>query len=293
MTGIIFDIKHFAVHDGPGIRTTLFLKGCPLKCVWCHNPEGISGKPQLSWLQHKCVGCRRCEMECTQKVHRFSAGEHRILRDACTACGKCVKGCSVGALTVYGRTISVDEAMAELLEDADFYGEQGGITLSGGEAVRQADFCAEILKRIKAERIHTAVDTCGFVKKEALDKVIPYTDLFLYDIKAFDEAVHVRCTGVPNGQVLENIQYLNALGKQVEVRIPYVPHHNSDQIEKIAVFLAPLKSVNAVKVLPYHNYAKSKYASLDMADTSPESLPTEDAIEAAKETLRAHGLYVK
>lgn len=293
MTGRIFDIKHFAVHDGPGIRTTVFLKGCPLKCIWCHNPESISSKFQLSYLQHKCVGCQRCVAVCEQKVHRFEAQKHIVSYKDCVSCGNCVKVCSANALTIYGRTISVDEAMAEVFEDADFYADKGGVTLSGGEALMQADFCAQLLKRAKAAGIHTAVDTCGFVNKEALDKVVAYTDLFLYDIKAFDEAVHIRCTGVSNQLILDNIRYLNDLGKEIEVRIPFVPNCNSDQIEKIATFLAPLKAVKAVKVLPYHNYAKTKYASLDIPDTSPELLPKEEEIEAARQILRKNGLCAK
>lgn len=292
MNAKIFDIKHFAVHDGPGIRTTLFFKGCPLKCLWCHNPESISGKNQLSYLEYKCVGCRRCQEICESGVHVFKDG-HVLLRDNCIFCGKCEKVCNAGALTIYGREVSVDEIIDELVEDSDFYGSNGGVTLSGGECLMQADFCAELLKKIKENGIHTAVDTCGFVKRTELEKVIPYTDLFLYDIKAFDSDVHKKCTGVSNEIILENIKYLDSLGKEIEVRIPYVPEKNSDQIEKIAAFLAPLKSVKEVKVLPYHNYAKSKYASLDMPDTSPEALPSNDQIEEAKEILGKYGLKVK
>ena len=290
--GRIFDIKHFAVHDGPGIRTTVFLKGCPLKCVWCHNPESISPKTQLSFLANKCVGCGKCASVCDQGVHVFDQS-HKIIRENCIYCGKCEKACPVGALTIYGREVTVDDVMAEVLEDEDFYGEIGGVTLSGGECLAQADFCAEILSKVKMHGIHTAVDTCGFVKKEAIDKVAPFTDLFLYDMKAFDEDVHVKCTGVSNKIILENIKYIDSLGKDIEVRIPYVPGYNSDQIEKIAQFLAPLSSIKAVKVLPYHNYAKSKYASLDMTDTSPENLPRDSEIEDAKNILKNYGLNTK
>ena len=292
MIAHIFDIKHFAVHDGPGIRTTVFFKGCPLKCVWCHNPESISRQVQLSYLAYKCTGCRQCELACQHGAHAFE-GEHLLLRDRCLCCGECARVCPADALVLYGRDISIDEAMDEIIEDVDFYGEQGGVTLSGGEALLQADFCAALLKRAREAGIHTAVDTCGFVPRDALDKVVPYTDLFLYDIKAYDEDVHIKCTGVSNSLILDNIRYLDSLDKDIEVRIPFVPEYNSEQIEKIAQFLAPLTSVKAVKVLPYHNYARSKYQSLNMPDTSPERLPSESDITTARDILSAYGLTVK
>ena len=257
MTGRIFEIKRFAVHDGPGIRTTVFFKGCPLKCLWCHNPEGISFAPQTAFYKHKCIGCGDC------KKADFA-------------------GCLSDARILYGEDVTVDELLPRLLEDREFFESSGGITLSGGECLMQADFCAALLKALKEEGIHTAVDTCGFVPRAALDKVIPYTDIFLYDIKAFDEDVHIQCTGKSNLQILENLQYLDAQGKVIEVRIPFVPGYNDDQIEKIAEFLKPLKNVKAVKVLPYHNYAGSKYEALGTENTLPDILPTEEEIQAAQ-----------
>ena len=176
------------------------------------------------------------------------------------------------------------------MEDVDFYGDTGGVTLSGGECLVQADFCAELLKRLKENGIHTAVDTCGFVKREALEKVAPYTDLFLYDVKAFDEDVHIRCTGVSNRVILENLEYLNALGKKIEIRIPYVPDFNDGQIEKITRFLSTMQSIAAVKVLPYHDYAKSKYASLDMPINMPARVPSDEEIRKAKQILGDCGI---
>ena len=259
MKALISDIKRFAVHDGDGIRTTVFFKGCPLKCVWCHNPESISFAPQTAFYANKCIGCGECQKE------DFTTGK-----------------CLGEARVLYGREMTVQELLPLLLEDRDFYENSGGgVTLSGGECLCQADFCGELLKRLKAEGIHTAVDTCGFVPRAAIDKVLPYTDIFLYDVKAIDEAVHIRCTGQSNERILENLRYIDAWGKAIEVRIPYVPGWNDDQMEKIEAFLKPLKKVKAVKVLPYHNYAGSKYAALDMENTLPERLPAEEELRQA------------
>ena len=261
MKARICDIKKFAVHDGPGIRTTLFLKGCSLKCVWCHNPESISPEPQEAFYAHKCIGCGTCRAE------GFTADQ-----------------CPAQARILYGREVTVDEILPELLEDRDFYQTSGGgVTLSGGECLLQADFCAALLQKLKAEGIHTAVDTCGFVSRSALDKVLPFTDLFLYDIKAIDEEVHLRCTGQKNALILENFRYIKSLGKPIEVRYPYVPGYNDTQAQAIADFVGD----TPVKVLAYHNFAGSKYDALGMENTLPTVLPTEDEVAQAQKKMKA------
>lgn len=283
MEGVISDIKRFAVHDGDGIRTTVFLKGCPLKCVWCHNPEGIGFSPQLAYYPHKCIGCGECVAVCPNGAHSMEAG-HVFDREKCTGCGACQAVCLGSALTFYGKTVTASELVPQLLEDKAFYENSGGgVTLSGGECLMQADFCAQLLEMLKANGIHTAVDTCGFVSRTALDKVIPYTDIFLYDLKAFDEDVHIRCTGQSNRIILENLRYLDSLGKKCEIRIPFVPGYNDDQMEKLAAFLAPLQNITRVRVLAYHNYAGSKYEALGMENTLPEQMPEQDAVQAAQE----------
>ena len=295
MTGRIFDIKHFAVHDGPGIRTTVFLKGCPLKCLWCHNPESIGRESQLGFLEHKCTLCGRCVAVCESGGHFFDEnGKHIFDRSKCTLCGKCEKACVGGALTFYGRQAELEDIVADVLKDKDFYtcSKNGGVTLSGGECLMQADFCAELLKRLKEEGIHTAVDTCGFVAREAIDKVIPYTDLFLYDLKAIDSEVHKKCTGRDNAVILENLKYIDSQGKAVEIRYPYVPGLNDGEAGKIAEFVKTLSPSIRVKVLPYHNYAETKYKSLGMDSTLPSSIPSDDEINAAKELLRSFGICV-
>lgn len=284
----IFDIKHFSVHDGPGIRTTVFFKGCPLRCIWCHNPESISAKTQLAFSSEKCTLCGACAAVCPNGVHVLEDGVHLLHKEKCTFCRACENICPVGALTVYGKEASVDEVLREALEDRDFYGESGGVTLSGGECLLQADFCADLLSALKAEGIHTAVDTCGYVPRETLDKVSPYTDLFLYDLKAFDEDVHIRLTGRSNDMILDNLRYLDALGKKAEVRIPYVPLANGDQIDKIAQFIASLHNITAVRVLAYHNFAFSKYDALGMENTSPEGIPTSEEMRLVR--ARVHTL---
>ena len=270
MKAKIFEIKRFAVHDGDGIRTTVFLKGCPLRCVWCHNPEGLSVKTEIAFYEHKCIGCGECQKS------DFS-----------------VCDCLGGARVEYGKEISVSELLPMLLEDREFYDNSGGgVTLSGGECLLQADFCAELLKTLKEEGIHTAVDTCGFVSRENLEKVIPYTDVFLYDLKAIDEDVHVQCTGVSNKQILENLRYLDKIGKQIEIRIPYVPGYNSGQIQKMTDFLKNINNISKIRVLPYHNYSEAKYKSLGLISKMPKDLPSEEEIAAAKEVLKHSGHIV-
>lgn len=282
MKGIISDIKRFAVHDGDGIRTTVFLKGCPLKCVWCHNPESIAFQPQIAYYRHKCVGCGQCASVCPHGAHTMEVG-HEFDAEKCLACGACADVCLGEAITFYGKEMTSDEVLEILLEDKIFYeSSDGGITLSGGECLMQPEFCAELLRKCKDNGLRTAVDTCGFVSGETLDKVIPYTDVFLYDIKAIDEDVHIRCTGRSNQVILDNLRYLDDLGCKTEIRIPYVPEYNADQMKKIRDFLTGLKHVQKVKVLPYHNFAGSKYEALSMENTLPEVLPREGEIKEAE-----------
>lgn len=293
MKAKVIEIKHFAVHDGDGIRTTVFLKGCPLKCKWCHNPESISFDAQLAYYENKCISCSECISVCSTKAHKMIKGSHMFERDLCVNCGKCEKVCLGDALKIYGKEMTVEELLPLLLEDKDFYeSSDGGVTLSGGECLMHPDFCAELLKRLKENGVHTAVDTCGFVSRVAIDKVMPYTDIFLYDLKAYDEDVHIKCTDQSNKVILENLKYIDSCEKNIEIRIPYVPKYNDDQMEKMGEFLSKLNNVVKVRVLPYHNYAGSKYKSLNMKNTLPEIMPTDEEIKSAKETIKAYGLSV-
>ena len=211
-----------STEDGPGLRTTLFAKGCTLACLWCHNPEAIDPKSHIEWMGVRCIGCRTCIGVCPR--HGITLDEEGVhTSDECDACGTCVKACPTEAREMKGIDMTPDELFRELVKDRAYWGDDGGVTLSGGEILMQADDAAELLKLLHADGIHTAVDTCGFVSRSAIDKVLPYTDIFLYDLKLFDEKEHIRFTGQPNRQILDNFEYLAGTGKRIWVRTPVIP----------------------------------------------------------------------
>ncbi len=291
-TADIFEIKHFAVHDGDGIRTTIFFKGCPLRCIWCHNPEGLSRKSELAFYEDRCVGCGDCADVCQFGAHKTENGKHIYKRDLCIGCGRCAAECGGGALVFYGKEYTVDELVAIALQDKDFYDTTGGgVTLSGGECLLQADFCAELLKKLKESGINTAVDTSGAVPREALEKVMSCTDKFLYDLKAYDEEVHIRCTGSSNKQIIDNLKYIDECKKPVEIRFPLVPGYNDGEAEKTAEFLSALTSVAAVRILPYH-FPGSKYAVLGMECGLPHIPKDDELISRCEKIFRGYGINV-
>lgn len=295
---MIFAIKRFEMHDGDGIRTTVFFKGCPLRCKWCHNPESFRGEKELMVDRNKCVKCGRCAQICDAHTLLVSDAvpeecTHIYNSEKCTHCGACVKVCPVNALSLYGYEISVEKLVEELLEDEIFYRESGGgVTLSGGEPLLQADYCRELLQALKAKGIHTAVDTCGYVDRSAIDKVLEYTDVFLFDVKAADEAVHTACTGVSNKKILENLRYIDSCGKQIEIRIPYVPGMNADQMQGIGQIIRELKNVTKVRVLKYHSLAENKYAGLGMDfPTAKVREPEDTEIDQVIRLFRDMGIH--
>ncbi len=293
-TGILFDIKRFAVHDGPGIRTTVFFKGCPLRCAWCHNPEGIAREPELSFTRQKCALCGACVAACPQGAHRIDAAGHTIDRSRCTRCGKCVEACYPRALTLYGRAVTVEELLTEVLADRAFYDESGGgVTASGGEPLLQSDFCAALFAACRAEGVHTALDTCGAVPWEAFARVLPHTSLVLYDLKHTDSAAHRRWTGLGNERTLENLLAVGRSGVPVEVRVPCVPTVNDEMIGDMARFLTRVATLTGVRLLPYHDFARSKYAAIGLADTMPHvEKPSPERMEELRAIVRRQGLNV-
>lgn len=260
--GMIFDIQRFSVHDGPGIRTTAFMKGCPLKCRWCHNPEGLYSKPQLQFIDEKCILCHNCTNVCEN--HSIFGNTHTVDFTKCHNCGKCVGVCPSKALLTIGRSITVDKLIKEALKDRDFYDDEGGITFSGGEATLQIEFLSEALKQCKANELNTAVDTSGFAPWESYTKIIPYTDIFLYDIKAVSEDIHINGTGVSNKIILENIKKLTGRNCRVWVRIPVVPGFNAtiEEMTKIADFLSGINGIEQIELMPYHKLGRNKYYNI-------------------------------
>ena len=295
MTGRLVEIKRFAVHDGPGIRATLFLKGCPLACRWCHNPETLSPEPEIGLLGQKCIGCRACAAVCPSRAHVFDGGIHHFDRSRCVACGKCVEACPTGALEYYGREISVADAVAAVLEDKAFYEQSGGgCTLSGGEPLLQADFCAEVCKALRANGVHCAIDTSGAAPWDRFEAVLPHTDLFLYDLKHMDEALHHKYTGASNQRILANLTRLSACGAPIEIRIPLIPGINASgaELRAFGKFLCGVNIIG-VRLLPYHAMARSKYDAIGHPDTMPH-VPSPDAAVLARAagTLRSAGVCV-
>ena len=287
---MIFAIKPFEIHDGDGIRTTIFFKGCPLRCKWCHNPESLSPKKEILFDRALCRDCMKCTFLC--EANAIQSGKHIFKREQCTSCGKCQDLCPTGALELVGQSTSAEEIAAQALKDELFMkGSGGGVTFSGGEPLMQADLCVEIAKLLKARGINIAIDTCLAVPRAAIDKIRPFADTFLVDIKAIDEAVHIACTGVPNKQILENVRYVDSLGIPMEIRYPCVPTMNDGEAEKIAHFVKELKNVKYVRVLPYHNYAYRKYECLGRSCPLPDvPVPQKADIEKVAQKMRDCGL---
>jgi len=277
MQGSIFDIQRYSSHDGPGIRSTVFFMGCPLRCRWCHNPESFSMAPGLYYTPEDCIGCGLCAASCEKQAHRLAPG-HQFDRSLCIGCGKCAEVCPTGALKLTGRPHTVDEVWEILSRDIPFYASSGGgVTLSGGEVLLQPEFAKALLTRGKDAGLHTAVDTAGAVPWEAFETVLPLADLFLYDIKAVSPALHRRATGLENGRILENYQRLRATGVPIWVRVPIIPGYTDDEVEllRIAEFLKG-QEPQRVELLRFHRMAESKYRALgltyELADTAPPAM---------------------
>lgn len=296
-TVLISNIQRFCVHDGPGIRTTVFVLGCPLRCRWCQNPENLTAKKRLMLYPDECIGCWECIRACPEAA--IYADENRHLstnRDRCKACGACTKVCYSQARKLCGKNYTVDGLFKELLKDkVTFYETSGGVTLSGGEFALYPEFVCELFKKCKKEHINTAIESSGCVRWTNLEAIEKFTDLFLYDVKLIDPIKHKKWTGADNSLILENLKKLSERGKSIIVRVPLIPGANDDEKEftRIAEYVKALKGIQAIHILPFHQLGSAKYGSVgkqySLADLKEEN---EERIEKCKLIAQNLGLIV-
>jgi len=267
---LVFDIQRSALHDGPGIRTTVFLKGCPLDCLWCHNPEATSSKPQLFFHFDKCKQCGDCVPVCPENVHHLTDGIHTIDYDKCKLCGKCVDACNNNALKIIGKEMTVEQVMKEVRADFDFYKNSGGgITISGGEPLLQYSFAKSLLMLCKQEGINTCVETSGFVSTYKFKEILPLIDVFLFDYKITATEEHVKYTGVSNRAIHENLNAAYDYGTPIILRCPIIPDVNDNDLhfEAIAKLSAKYPNLKGIEILPYHDMGNNKRTSIGRNET--------------------------
>ncbi|MDQ5978686.1 MAG: pyruvate formate lyase activating enzyme [Verrucomicrobiota bacterium] len=271
--GIVTDIQRASLHDGPGIRTTIFLKGCPLQCLWCHNPEAIAPRPQLFFAEERCVACGSCEAVCSNGVHHVGPSDHAIEFGQCATCSRCVDECNSRGLRIVGKEMDADAIMAEVLADVEFYRNSGGgMTLSGGEPLYQQAFALELLNRAKQMNIHTCVETSGFVAAKKFEAVLPAVDLLLFDYKATKDEDHRSFTGVSNELILANLDTAYQRGNDILLRCPIVPGLN-DTAEHFAGIRAldeKYPRIRGIELMPYHDFGNSKRPSIGIAEASSQ-----------------------
>ena len=270
MKGMISGIKRMEIHDGDGLRTTVFFKGCPLRCIWCHNPESLSFEKQIAFFKSKCISCGICKNERNEKT---------------------AEACPVSAIEEFGKEYELYDLVDTVLQDEAFFQNgMGGVTLSGGECLAQPDFAVALAKALCDKGISVYVDTCGFVKREVFEKIIPFTDKFLYDVKAVDSSVHLKCTGKDNRTILENLKFLCDNGCKVEIRYPLVVGWNDGECERIGELLRGLGGITKIKVLQYHSFSASRYEALGMTNTMPITETTIRDVDNAVNILRSYEL---
>jgi pyruvate formate lyase activating enzyme len=296
ITGLIFDIKRFAVHDGPGIRTTVFMKGCPLSCWWCHNPEGLSTKQELIYYEYKCMGCDKCIDICSQ--HALKKVNRKLIRNCniCSSCGICVEICPTASHQIIGQKISPVEIIEEIEKDRLYFeSSSGGVTFSGGEPLMQHVFLKETLRLCKKRGIHTTLDTSGFSSPEIFNTILDDTDLFLFDLKILDDQLHKKYTGVSNKGIIKNLEILQKKRKDVIIRFPIINGitYTSENLRDILNFVSLLKGIHEIDLLPFHN-VKEKYLRIgkEYKLEDIQSPSTED-INIIKELCEQRGFNVK
>jgi pyruvate formate lyase activating enzyme len=294
--GRIFNIQRFCLHDGPGIRTTVFFKGCPLRCLWCGNPESISPTPLLSYLREKCIACGACVTACPKgALSTDTAGKVVVHRKRCTPCGICAETCDAKALEMVGREASVEEVLAVVLRDREYFeASGGGMTLSGGEPLEQPDFAERLLGEAKVRGLHSAVETSGAANWEVFERLLAVVDLWLYDFKETDPKRHLKYTGFWNSQILANLRRLHAAGAKIRLRCPMIPGYNArpEHLDGIAALARELPKLEGVELLPYYDLWRAKLTRLGLETSLPDSLkpPDRATVESWKDHLRRRGV---
>jgi pyruvate formate lyase activating enzyme len=293
---MVFDIQRFSIHDGPGIRTTVFLKACSLHCFWCQNPEGIHPKPEIMFYPDRCIYCGNCLLACPNGAHIVKGDSHVFLREKCKACGQCVETCYSNALVMAGREMTIDDVMKEVLRDKVFYDESGGgVTLSGGDPVAQYVFSRALLKQCKAEGLHTAIETAANCQWENLASLLPVTDLIMLDIKHINLKKHKNATGVSNKNILKNAVQLSKTKKPLIVRVPVIPGVNDTigEIEAIANFVRDFPNLQYIELLPFHRLGEGKYKALGLKyPTGNLKAPTRDKMKRLVTAAKKQGIKV-
>ena len=294
LCGLITNVQRFSIHDGPGIRTTVFLKGCPLRCFWCHNPETWRFKREVQLFPDRCIGCGACLERCPQGAHVQVDGQRQFRRELCQACGRCVETCYAECLVMAGRWWTPEELLQELLRDREFYQQSGGgITLSGGEPLMQQRFSLRVLQLCKGEGLHTAIETSAFGRWRELEELLPWLDLIMLDIKLMDEGEHRAATGVSNRRILANAQRLGQAPVPLIVRTPVIPTVNDtpEAIGAIALFIRDWPSLRGYELMPFHRLAEGKFRSLGLTYRASSLVaPTKETMEALARSAREAGV---